>query len=170
MKFACIIICLLWLGSASCMNGASSKQLAATPNDTLSYSYQKIKKRAPDCGTKADTDCTVVNIIYPLFKAQKVLNDTVQFKLSALFELDDQKKLTADQLAGNFIKMYDKNKKSDREKMSYTLDISTKVLHQDSSLIVLSYSGYVFDGGAHGSSQTIFINWNTKKSKKNRIG
>jgi hypothetical protein len=166
MKLKVLPVLLFAFSTSSCMRGTHSKKQPPIAKDTLNYTYKVIKERASDCGNKADSNCTVAKIKYPVFTGQKNINDSIQHKLLKIFLLNDQKDTTLKQIVANFIKEYDRNKKSDERKLFYTLDLSATVIQQDSSLAVIELGGYAFEGGAHGGYQSIFVNWDTKANKK----
>ncbi|WP_214070751.1 DUF3298 and DUF4163 domain-containing protein [Mucilaginibacter sp. dw_454] len=160
---------LLLLGTALALGGCNfgpGKSVKAHINlDTLAYTYKTIKERAADCGNKPDTGCSVAKINYPIFTGQAVLNDTVSARLLDLFG-GEKRPTNLQQWAKDFIASYESVKKQDpRTVMFFTLDSHVKIIRQDSSLTTLEVSGYNFQGGAHGSSITTFINWNTKTNK-----
>jgi hypothetical protein len=153
------------LGLSACQWGETNPQKPDINTDTLAFSYDTIKNRAPDCTDKTDSTCTIALITYPRFVAQKALNDTLAQKLmSAGFNSPDRKRDTSlRSFASNFIKGYIKdNPKQYSPDMFYTLNLKAIVLRQDSSLTTLQIEGYIYQGGAHGSSSVSFINWNTK--------
>lgn len=155
------------LGLGSC-NFSSPKK--PTPDaifrDTVTYTSQVIHKRAADCGNKADSACTVVDIKYPVFKGKPVLNDTIKHKLLTVFMFGEKPDTGLNSMAANFLKAYTDAKKDDpRSQMFYTLESYVKVIRQDSALLSLEYGGYAYQGGAHGASFTGFINWDGKTDK-----
>lgn len=77
MKAVYLVFLGIILGLNSCMWGEDKKPKPDITTDTLTYIYKTIKQRAADCGNKPDSECTVVNIKYPVFKNQTILNDTV---------------------------------------------------------------------------------------------
>jgi hypothetical protein len=135
--------------------------------DTLVYSYQNIKQRASDCGNKPDSECTIVNINYAFFPGQKKLNDSIEQKLTNLFQLDDVASTANFKVFINgFLKSYYNDKKLYPDWVgSYALNIFAKILRQDSSLTTLKIGGYAFQSGARGFTSTCFINWNTTTNK-----
>lgn len=152
-------------GLSSCMWGVPKQQKAGITKDTLTYAYHTIKERAPDCGAKPDSSCTIVKFKYPVFNSQSVLNDTVTHKLLSLFATNKTDN-DLPQFIKHFMTGYLDYKKHDpRSSMIFTLDSHAKLLRQDSSLTTLEISGYTFQGGAHGSTIVTFINWNTKSEK-----
>ena len=85
--------------------------------------------------------------------------------------MDNKKPDTSlQQLARHFMKLYEEDKKTDnRPGIIYTLDSKTKVIRQDSSLITLDVAQQSYLGGAHGSANVAYINWNTKANKKMQL-
>jgi hypothetical protein len=165
---------LLFLGGilslSSCQWGEHNNVKADITTDTLTYTFKAIKERAADCGNKPDSGCTVVKISYPVFKDQDTLNSLVSAKLINLFGADEPG-IELKEYVEHFLSAYTSFKKRDKKSvMFYTLDSHAKVLRQDSSLTTLEISGYTFRGGAHGSSITTFINWNTKAQKSIGLG
>lgn len=154
--------------SACQFNTPAKKQSPDIFQDTLVYQYKTLHERAADCGNKPDSTCTAVNIKYPVFKDARMLNDTITKRLTQMFIMENKKPDTSViAMAKKFIQAYDDFKKSEpKSVMYYTLDNYAKVLLQDSALVTLEYGGYIFQGGAHGSSFTGFINWNPKMGKK----
>ncbi|AYL96507.1 DUF3298 and DUF4163 domain-containing protein [Mucilaginibacter celer] len=166
MRNLCLLICIT-AALASCQWGVPKNKPDTTPfKDTLRYTYKTIKERAEDCGTKPDSDCTVVKIVYPVFDSAKTLNDTITRKLTNLFAYDGKADSSLQALTKNFLKSYTDFKKTDpRTGMFFTLDDSVQVVRQDSGLTTLQVKGYTYTGGAHGGSFTAFINWDTKAGK-----
>ncbi|ASU34038.1 DUF3298 and DUF4163 domain-containing protein [Mucilaginibacter xinganensis] len=165
MRTGYLAICLLTVLISSCMWGKPGKKVPDINRDTLAYKYTAFKQRAADCGNKADSDCTVAKFNYPDFKGQKALNDTIAGKLLNMFQLGEKPDTSLATLTKNFMTDYISSKRGDGSSMFYALDVNVKVLRQDSSLTTLETNGYVFTGGAHPSSYTGFINWNTKADK-----
>jgi hypothetical protein len=164
---------MLWVivglfGLASCQWGVPHNNTKpASTKDTLLYTYQTIKERAPDCGNKPDTSCSLAKIIYPVFTGQDALNDTVNSRLLDIYSNGDKPDKSLQEQAKNFVGTYmaDTVHKNNPD-MVYTLESTAAVVRQDSSLITIQIDGYVFSGGAHGSTYTGFLNWNTKANKK----
>lgn len=160
------LICLIIVGFAfaSCQWGVPHKQQEGL--DTLAYTYKNVHERAADCGNKPDSACTVVKVKYPVFTGQKTLNDSIVGKMTSLFAMDGKPDSSIELMTKKFLQAYTDFKKSDpRSAMYFELNSQAKVVLQDSSLTSLEISGYTFQGGAHGSSVTVFINWNTKANK-----
>lgn len=165
MKIRYLLFCGVIATLSSCNWGEKNTTKPDINKDTLAYTYKTIKVRASDCGNKPDTGCSVAKITYPAFSNQTTLNNSVSNSLLNLFN-SDKRQTNLQQYAKDFIASYDALKKQDsRSDMFFTLDSHAKVLRQDSSLTTLEISGYNFQGGAHGSSITTFINWNTKSNK-----
>lgn len=127
--------------------------------DTLTYHYEVFKQRADDCGSKPDSGCTVINIKYPRFSGESELNDTIVHRVTTLFQISEDEGKNLTELAKQFMDTYRKGRRVPR--IPYTLLTQAKVVRQDSDLVTIEISGYNFMGGAHGSSITTFINWNT---------
>jgi len=166
MKAGYLVVCLFAIAISSCMWGKPAKKNPDIVKDTLAYKYTVFKERAADCGNKADSDCTVVKFKYPDFKGQKTLNDTVLSKLLNMFQLGEKPDTSLASLTKNFMTDYLGSKQNGVSSMFYSLDAYVKVIRQDSSLTTLETGGYSFTGGAHPSSYTGFINWNTKVNKE----
>ena len=156
------------LGLSACEWGSTpKKEQHDIFKDTLAYSYHTVQERAADCGDKPDSACTVVNIKYPEFKGKTSLNDTIKSKILNLFTVNNKTDTSLQAMGQSFLKAYtDFKKTSPASEMYYTMDSYVKVIQQDSALISLEYGGYTFQGGAHGSSFTGFINWNPKANKE----
>jgi hypothetical protein len=151
-----ILVFAVMLLLTACQWGETGHQKADINTDTLAFKYDTIRSRASDCDNKADSLCSVASIIYPRFISQKALNDTLTQKLMSLgFNSPDKTRDTnLRSLASNFIKAYIKdNPKQHSPDMFYTLNLKAMIIRQD---------GYIYQGGAHGSSSVSFINWDTK--------
>ncbi|MFD2871861.1 DUF3298 domain-containing protein [Mucilaginibacter ximonensis] len=159
---------------SSCNWGEKNTTKPDINTDTLAYIYKTVKQRAADCGNKPDTGCTVAQVKYPLFKNQPVLNDTVNKRIIGLFGYNNPDRKPDTNLAKyimSFVKQYESDKaKQFTRNMFYTLDLTVKIVRQDSSLTTIELSGYNYEGGAHGGSITTFINWNTKANKDIKLG
>jgi hypothetical protein len=165
MKSKYLLFSFIALGACSCKWGVPPKQNGTTAKDTLSYTYKAIKERATDCGSKPDSSCSVAKISYPYFNGQQKLNDSVSRKLTSIFVLKDKPDTTLTQLTHDFFANYQKDKETLKDPQIYSLDCAVKVLRQDSGLVTLQVYGYISQGGAHPTSGTYFINWDTKTNK-----
>jgi hypothetical protein len=167
MKAGHLVICFIVLAVSSCMWGKPDKKNPDIVKDTLAYKYTVFKERAADCGNKADSDCAVViKFKYPEFKNQKTLNDTISKQLTTMFQVTDKQPKNMLELSKNLMADYDTLKKETNSGMFYSMEGYAKIVRQDSSLTTLEIGGYSFTGGAHPSSYTGFINWNTKANKE----
>jgi len=150
------------------MWGKPAKHAPDIVKDTLTYKYIAFKERAPDCGNKADSACTVIKYSYPVFTAAKSLNDTIKTHLLNLFQVGEKPDTSLKDLSKTLIGQY-MDEKKDRPDMFYTVDVKAKVIRQDSSLTLVEISGYGYTGGAHGGFYKGFINWNSKMKKIVRL-
>ncbi len=160
-----MFVCFIALSISSCMWGKPSKKNHAVNRDTLTYKYTVFKQLAADCGDKPDSSCTMVKFKYPDFQRQKALNDTILYRLINQFQLNEKPDTSLKELSEKFLTNYQIFKQSRKSPVLYTLNCYAKVLRQDSSLTTLETGGYVFTGGAHPSSYTGFVNWNTKLNR-----
>jgi hypothetical protein len=165
MKLQPGVFCFVAIAISGCMWGKPDKKDKAINMDTLAYKYTVFKARATDCGNKADSNCTVVKFKYPNFIGQKTLNDTIVHKLVTLFQLSEKPDTSLAELSKKFLADYLSFKQENKSGLFYSLDCYARIIRQDSSLTTLETGGYVFTGGAHPSSYTGFINWNTKTNK-----
>jgi len=152
----------------ACQHDSSTKQSTTKPSpDTLVYSYKNIKERAADCGTKPDSACSEAVITYAVFPGHKSLNDSITDRLLQVYVNDIPDKTLAMQ-ARSFVEAYmnDTSRLSDGDNMIYTLESSARIVRQDSSLLTIQFDSYSFSGGAHGSTYTSFLNWNSSNDKK----
>jgi hypothetical protein len=156
---------LIAFAIASCKMGAPKTGAIAAEKDTLSYTYAVFKQRAADCGSKPDSDCSVISFKYPVFKGRQMLNDTITGRLLLMFAQNDTISKSFSQLAKSILRDYENDKHDPQNPVYYTVDGYSKVLGQDSSLVTLETGGYSFTGGAHGASFDYFINWDTKANK-----
>jgi len=161
-------IAVILAGLTSCQWGTQGKKTKPDiTKDTLVYSYQTIDEKAPDCGSKPDTACSNAKITYPVFSAQNSLNETITSQLLAINRIGEKPDKDLHQQARGFIQAYlDDERRKTNPDMVYTLESSASVLRQDSSLTTIQIDRYLYAGGAHGSTYTGFINWNTKMGKK----
>jgi hypothetical protein len=158
------------LGACKWGDGDTSRPKPDITTDTLSYTTKTIKERAADCVNKPDSTCTTVNITYPAFVNQSALNDTVKHRLMNLF-MSDKVNYDMTSYVKQFLARYERFKKDDpKSVMFFELESHAKVIRQDSNLTTLEISGYNFQGGAHGSAITTFINWDTKAKKDVKLG
>jgi Deacetylase PdaC/Protein of unknown function (DUF3298) len=163
-----IILFLILAGSlSSCMWGVPHNNTTpAIAKDTLTYIYKTFKEKAPDCGTKPDSTCTMVTISYPVFTQQAILNDSIIKKLCNLFGDKYIPGKGIQLLADSLFAGYADFKKEDTVNTSpFTLNEKARVLRQDSALLTLEIDGEEYSGGAHGAEYISFINWNTKANK-----
>lgn len=155
MKFRGVL-CLIFTASiAACQWGSSGENKPAITTDTLQYSYKIIQRKSPDCRDKADSNCVVAQIKYPLFLNQKALNDTISHRLWTQFGISDKAGGNLEQLAGQFLKAG----------KDFRLNSSSFVIREDSSILSVQVAGSRFLGGARGSYLASFVNWNTKAQR-----
>lgn len=150
---------------ASCSWNSTGKSEANIAKDTLFYQYKTFKQRAADCGTKPDSGCTVVMFKYPAFPADAALSDTIRHRTATLFGVYKKADTSFKTFANNFMLAYKQDMVNRNTKMIYTLQTKATIVRQDSSLVAMEISGYSFQGGAHGSSLTTFLNWDVKAHK-----
>jgi hypothetical protein len=166
MRSGYFVVVLFAIATSSCMWGKPAKKNPDIVKDTLVYKYTVFEERAADCGNKADSDCAVViKFKYPEFENQKALNDTISKQLTTMFQVTDKQPKNMLELSKNLMADYDTLKKETNSKMFYSMEGYAKIVRQDSSLTTLEIGGYSFTDGAHPSSYTGFINWNTKANK-----
>jgi hypothetical protein len=166
MKLSYLSLCFVALSISACTWKKPGPTDATITKDTLNYTYKTFKQRAADCGSKADSACTIVKFVYPVFNGQKSLNDSVTGKLLRAYATDKNPDTSFTFLAKAFLEKYQNGIKGLNNPPLYSLKGNTKILRQDSSLITLQTYVYSFEGGAHPSSNTIFFNWNTKAGKR----
>lgn len=159
MKTPIALLAILLIINTACNWNKPHAQRPDITTDTLTYKYETFKQRANDCGNKPDSGCTVITIKYPQFKGENELNDTIMHRVTTLFQVSENDSKSLPQLAKQFMDSYYKSKRV--PPVPYTLSTQAEVIRQDSNLLTLEISGYNFMGGAHGSSVTTFINWNT---------
>ncbi|HEY8931616.1 MAG TPA: DUF3298 domain-containing protein [Mucilaginibacter sp.] len=164
MKRSGLAILLIAAVCSSCMWGKPAKHEPDVVKDTLAYKYTQFKERAPDCGDKADSACTVIKYSYPVFTAAKSLNDTIKSHLLNLFQVGEKPDTSLKALSKTLIGQY-MDERKDRPDVFYTVDVKAKVIRQDSSLTLVEVSGYGYTGGAHGGFYKGFVNWNSKSGK-----
>ncbi|MBS1529249.1 MAG: DUF3298 domain-containing protein, partial [Bacteroidetes bacterium] len=93
--------------------------------------------------------------------------DTITNRLLAINRIGEKPDNDLVSQARNFIKAYlDDDQRKSNPHMVYTLESSATVVRQDSSLATIQIDRYMYAGGAHGSTYTGFINWNTKAGKE----
>lgn len=165
MKNYLLIIAILTILSSCEWGGAPKTRKAGISKDTLSYQEQRYKKYADDCGSKPDSNCSEINITYPVFKGQPKLNDTVVQKLASMVAIDNKHENTFDALSKDFFQQDKQVKSAGRAHIKLTITGSATVARQDSGLVAIQLDGYSFTGGAHGISPTYFINWDIKTGK-----
>ena len=165
MKNHALVLCFIAFCISACTWKKPGKSEPAITKDTLTYSYKTFKQRAADCGNKADSNCTIVKFVYPVFNGQKELNDSVMRQL-LLISPGEKPGASLNASAQAFLNNYQNGIKGLNNPPLYALNGDVKILRQDSSLVALQVYGYSFEGGAHPSSYTTFYNWNTKLNKK----
>jgi hypothetical protein len=167
MKTTAGILLVIVVVISSCQWGVPHSSKPAVTKDTLVYTYQNIEEKAPDCGSKPDTDCTSAKITYPVFKSQSALNDTITRRLLTVNSISEKPDTDLHQQAKSFINAYlDDISPKKNSDLVYSLESNATVVRQDSSLVTVQIDRYLYAGGAHGSNYTGFINWNTKENKK----
>lgn len=152
MKSRGIFFVMIAGSLTACQWGTPGENKPAITKDTLQYSYKIIKRKAPDCRNKPDSDCVVAQIKYPLFSNQKKLNDTISHRLTRQFGILDKPDNNLGQLADQFLKAG----------KDFRLNSNAFIIREDSSILLVQVSGYRFMGGARGYYLASFINWNTK--------
>jgi len=148
------------------MWGGSNEQAPAITTDTLKYTYKTLKQRDPACGNKPDSECALVDIKYPEFHHNSALNDNVKHKLLTMFWSDSLSvtDTSLQKFAKDFIDLSVKDTIKEPSAV-YKVESSAIVERQDSSLTTIYFSGRTYAGGAHGSNDYSFINWNTKAAR-----
>ncbi len=168
IKNICLLAFAVFL--YSCKGGAPHINKPADKNDTLVYTSKTIKEKAPDCGNKPDSACTIAKITYPVFTGQNALNDTITNRLLVINSISEKPDKDLHEQAKNFLQAYmnDSLRKSNPG-MVYSLESSATVVRQDSGLTTIQIDRYLFAGGAHGSTYTGFINWDSRANKNIKL-
>ncbi|WP_448700018.1 DUF3298 domain-containing protein [Mucilaginibacter sp. AW1-3] len=160
-----LVVPLIAMIFSSCFHSGQQGTKPDITTDTLHYTYQVIKERAPDCGNKPDSGCAVAKIKYPVFAGQDLLNDSVSQKILNLFDAHPDKDLQT--RAKHFITEYESFKKAKKKTLlSFNLALYANVVRQDSSLVTIETGGSTFSGNAHPIQLTLFTNWNTATQKQ----
>lgn len=165
MKNCLLIIAILSILSSCEWGGAPKNTKAGISKDTLSYQEQRYKKYADDCGSKPDSNCSEINITYPVFKDEPKLNDTVIQKLASMVAINKKHESTFDALSKDFFQQTKQVKSTGRAHTKLSITGTATVARQDSGLVAIQLDGYSFAGGAQGLSPTYFINWDVKAGK-----
>ncbi|QJD97753.1 DUF3298 and DUF4163 domain-containing protein [Mucilaginibacter robiniae] len=154
------------IGMSACIQNHAPDVKAAITTDTLTYTYKSVKQKADDCGSKPDKKCTIAYFQYPAFDKAGNLNDSVVTRLALL--LDNKRGVAGiQQLTWAFMNDYKAFKqKNPSSNITFEMTGKASVIRQDSSFTSVALTGYLFNGGAHGTSTTHYINWNTKSGKK----
>jgi hypothetical protein len=158
--------------SDSAKNLTDSLTITKKPNlsaDTLTYTFATIKMRASNCGDKPDSACSFASIKYPVFNGSPSLNDSIKHRFLNLFFGEHAKKddTAVNAYARTFINSYERVKNDTKRdpQGNYTLDCSAQVLRQAPDLIIIQFSGSMYNGAAHGIDGCSVINWNPRKSR-----
>lgn len=157
-----LIACCL----AACQWGKPGKRTPAITKDTLKYSYKQISKQDSHCSTDTNVICSGVDISYPVFAGQQVLNDTILKRITAMFPDGNTSTKNIEQLTSSFLSLSKKDKDDSLATQGYTLNGYVKVIRQDSSLVTLESGLAIFTGGAHEQHFTQYVNWDSKKNTK----
>ena len=135
-------------------------------NNKPKYTYKHFKQIAPDCGSRPDSQCTVVVIKYPVFNNIPSLNDSIKHRFFHLFRSDSTSTTDTNftKYANKFINSYESDRISDPVR-PWKIAGTAEVLRRDSSLITIYFSDDSYDGGAHEHDGFSFINWDSKTSR-----
>ncbi|QEC75146.1 RsiV family protein [Mucilaginibacter ginsenosidivorax] len=157
-------LCFILVGFAfaSCQWSVKTKEDKVVFKDTLRYSTDGLITFPVTLpGQPANHKDTVVKASYVVFDGQPRLNDSIMQKLSGIFTNGNADIKYLHNTSKFLLAYADYLKKHP----GWIVSAYAKVLMQDSSITTLEVSGYTYQGGAHGSSGTYFINWNTKANK-----
>ncbi|MGZ3813001.1 MAG: RsiV family protein [Mucilaginibacter sp.] len=165
MKLKSILFLSIVVLISSCINSTNQQKKQVSLKDTLKYTYETVKERSSDCGTKPDSGCTMAVYNYPVFKDKKGINDTLNRILLNFFNSDKNPDTSIRQSARLFLTSYGNFKRSyPKSPLVFKLNSYAKVLHQDSSLTTVEAGITVFMGG--GGTIVKFLNWDTGADKK----
>jgi hypothetical protein len=165
MKLKGILILLTAAMLYSCGSNNSSQKKAPL-KDSLTYSYHTVREHATDCGNNPDSTCANAQFVYPIFKGRQTLNDSVKGTLVNFFNSEKHPDTSLRDCAQLFLKAYYNTKKANPQINPFKLNCVTRVIKQDSSLITIDASIFLYYGNGTGHVITRFINWDTKASKK----
>jgi hypothetical protein len=171
MKIKHFAIVFMAFGISSCKWTESKKKQRTTSKDTLNYTYEFIKHQAFDCGNKSDNDCTIIQIKYPVFKTQKVLDDSIQKLIISHFQINDQTSTDVEQSAKNYIDEYNKRTKHPDPGLAPFdyIRLSVNVVRQDSGFVAIQVADNGYHPGANQKEEKTFTypsNWDIKKNTK----
>jgi hypothetical protein len=162
MKLRYLSICLFVLIIGAC----GSEDYHGGENNTLQYSYTTVKEKAPTCPANTDNGCSIIKFLYPVFKDEASLNDTVTHKLAVMFPVFNNTRTNFHDIAKSFFVRYKSFLTVDPQKPAlYPLSEYAKVVKQENGLTTIETGGYLL-AMAHPVSNISFINWDTKTHKK----
>ncbi len=166
MKLRYLAIFFIVIALSSCKWGVPTKQTANVFTDTLNFSYKTVKQKAADCNAKTDNGCNIVKFTYPVFKGQQNLNDSVFYRLGAMFQFMAKGDTDFKRGARTFFMLNPAPSSNDLQKPPfYPLNEYAKVVRQDSSLTTIETGGYLIKLN-NPKSNVSFINWDTRANKK----
>lgn len=134
--------------------------------DTLTYKTEHIEvlsKYIPN-PKEGEKDTTKATISYPVFQ-NKALNDYLLKQVFSFFSQEEPPTSYQD-VASSFVKGYDEFATENKDYIqSWYLDINIKPVSQFKDYIALAYTHSDYTGGAHGSHNIIYINFDPVQNK-----
>ncbi|MCJ0743612.1 DUF3298 and DUF4163 domain-containing protein [Pedobacter montanisoli] len=137
-----------------------------TGTDTLTYKTEHIQVLSSYIPKPQDgiTDITKATISYPVFQ-NKALNDYLLKQVFSFFSQEEPPTSYQD-VANSFVKGYDEFATENKDYThSWYLDINIKPISQFKDYIALAYTHSDYTGGAHGSHNIIYINFDPVQNK-----
>lgn len=137
-----------------------------TTTDTLTYKIERIQVLSNYIPKQQDKvkDTTKATISYPLFQ-NKALNDYLLKQVFSFFSQEEPPTSYQD-VANSFVKGYDEFATENKDYThSWYLDINIKPISQFKNYIALAYAHSDYTGGAHGSHNIIYLNFDPIQNK-----
>jgi len=129
--------------------------------DTIAFTYHLIARESPKNKKNKDGGSVTINIKYPVFIGQPVLNRLIQDTLISLSPGGNS--LT--QVARIFLSTY-KGQLDPERPQDFSLELSATELDQAPGLITIAIIASAATGGVHPNYATYYINWNVKKGEE----
>ena len=134
---------------------------------------QQISRQAGECDTDTARTCTTVEMLYQTVSdtvridAADRINTSIKEAIAGVIGYDSSKAIpSAEVLADQFIEDYNVLAEDFPDAFGWEMNLSGEVLRNDSAFVVVRIQVESYTGGAHGSHNLQFLNFNPLSGEK----
>jgi len=166
-KYLYLFSILVLFSCTSSNEEQASNEEMVDEKPTLTISQNNLSKQFGDCTSDTAVYCTRVTVVHPIFSGTSLsekLNQGVKAQILEKY-LKDSASSTLEAYADQFIEDYKTIKSKFDKAFGWYTDVNSRVVRQDSNLVVIESAVSIYTGGAHGTDELYYLNFDAESGK-----